>query len=304
MGTGSSLVLVRRGSRRGSAFVLLAALGYVSGVSCAGRSESRGERGNVGGSSTGGVTGGVGGATGGVGAGATGGAMMGKAGSIVIPEGGGAGNVPGNGGKGASGGNGASGGVSGQSGSGGDAPFHCVERSVSSLASPNLVQCEGGFAHRPTAAACPPLEEAQAGAGGEGGIGGEECPRQCAPDETCIWTIPNEFHPFSECARVCETDAQCPSGSICACVPGLFLRPSDDGPGTTVGMCRTSNCTVDADCPPGLLCIAPLSADFCEPVPRTFHCQTPADECAGPEHCESDSCMYRDDRFVCDDEGC
>jgi hypothetical protein len=84
----------------------------------------------------------------------------------------------------------------------------------------------------------------------------------------------------------------------------MFRRPSDEGPGTTIGVCRPATCTVSTDCPAGMLCIAELSDEYCQPLPPAFHCQTPVDECAGPENCASGSCGYRDGRFICDDSGC
>jgi hypothetical protein len=291
MGTGSARWVVRRDARKRSAFVLLVSLGYLSGAACAGRSQSNGPHGSNAGSSTGGV----GGATGGAGGGT--GGVTGVGGRDVGSEVGGSGNVSGSGAMGGAG-------VGGASGRGGSGTPGCAGESV---VSPNLSTCHGHFAHRPTAAACPPpppnLERGAGGEGtsGEGGApwGSAHCDEPCSPGEACIWTTPNEAL-AAECVSVCETDADCVAGAVCACVPGLFRGVSDPGPGTTVGICRRSTCSVDADCAPGLLCISPFTRSDCgEPWPREFHCQTPNDECAGGDQCPLKDCEYEDNRFIC-----
>jgi hypothetical protein len=279
-------------------------LGHLSAAACAGRSESRGPHESSGGSS--GVGGGLAGrSTGGAGSGATGGTKTGIGGDIIY-EGGGRNTTGGVGsGGGGRGGNGAMGGGGGDAGA--DSGFPCVG---GSRLSPDLVGCEHHFAHRPEAATCPPpppfLQTGAAGdgAGGQGGEGGatSACgPEVCARGESCIWTDISENARY-ECARVCRTDAECPSGSICSCVPGLFLEWDEPGPGTTVGLCRRATCASDAECGPGLLCIASFSyADCGSKWPHEFHCQTPRDECASPDDCALEDCEYQSEHFACGD---
>lgn len=302
MGTGLSSVVVRRERRRGSAFVLLTASGYLSAASCAGRSQSLEQHGNNGGSSVGGSS--VGGATGGIATGATGGSMGGIGGDIIY-EGGGRNTTGGVGvAGGAPGGNGATGGFSGDAGEGPVGGFPCIG---GSQASPDLVTCNGGFAHRPSAATCPPpppdveIGAAGQGAAGEGGAPNDCGGKYCAPGEACIESDA-DVGSVTYCALVCETDSDCPSDSICACVPNLF-RNSVTDESITVGLCTRATCTVDADCGSGSLCVAPYSPSDCGlPWPHEFHCQTPEDQCAGPLDCSggSDSCRYDGAHFACE----
>jgi hypothetical protein len=305
MGVDFLWVVVRREGRRASALALMTGISTLTAASCSGRSQSHQRQGGTGGANAG-ATGGVGGATGGTGG--TGGTNMGK--SV-----GGSGNVSGSAGKGAAGGGGragngsggtagkgATGGVSGDAGSG-TSSFPCVNPNP---VSPNLIGCDSGFVHRPAAVACPPpppdleIGAAGDGGGGEGGAPSDCAGRSCGPGEACIWSEANEFHSFYECERVCQTDADCGSGAICVCVADLFVGPDTPEPGGIVGICRQATCSVDADCPADFLCAASYTPHDCSvPLPETFHCQTPMDECSGPAHCDFDGCVYRDDRFVC-----
>jgi hypothetical protein len=179
--------------------------------------------------------------------------------------------------------------------------------------SPDLVSCDAGFVHRPSANACPPIPEwvkdqlEQANSGGEGG--GPSIDQGCYEhicdlSEVCIWTEPDEVR-FEDCARPCESDSDCGTRQICACTSGLFLAALGEGPGTTLGICRPATCRIDSDCGPGMFCISNFRTDDCVSIPHDFHCQSPNDECAGTgdRWCSDNACVHDGERFVCSEDG-
>ena len=262
---------------------------------------------------------GRGGATGS--AGASAGAEDGGTGGVTDPSGG-------LGGSGASDPTGGSAGIDGGTG-GGPASGVC-ENPMSH--SENLEFCEGGFVHRPTAAACSlPTRDSQisdlpASAGSETAqacrrpetnttcVGINECTRDadCGPNAYCLR---DEYEDELEnnvivhyCFAPCETDADCADDELCGCGSAIQNATREPIP---LGECRKATCRVDADCGASTLCISPLYrvANFVwGDVGGTFYCQTPNDECHGPSTCPQpaddlccpeSSCDYWDGRFVC-----
>jgi hypothetical protein len=58
----------------------------------------------------------------------------------------------------------------------------------------------------------------------------------------------------------------------------------------TLGFCSPATCSIDSDCPGGALCAGSLEPPSKDVIsqrlpPASFHCQTAADECSGPEYC-------------------
>jgi hypothetical protein len=303
---------------------LIFALSGVGAVmtACSGRSsqtvadDEAGGSSNAGGMSTGGK-GGAGGTTGGAGgsgamggSGATGGtggsgAMGGTGGSGAMGGAmGGAGGTGGSvivtGGTSGSGGSavGGTAGVGGGNGGEGGGASAC--RPASTGGQPGL--CEGGYVHRPEPATCMLSSRNE----GNGGWSGAEPGRECWSDDDCEdkdngYCVVEEIQQVAYyCIYACSVDADCDEGFVCTC-DNSYVAAFDDSP-LAVGRCVSATCVTDADCDDGMRCIAPVDSP-CGPRRATaFHCQTPNDECAGPDDCGSTAgagCVFLTDRFVC-----
>lgn len=270
-------------------WAILAAVGgaQLGSVSCAGRSLSREPDGSGGA----GALGGAGGSKGGRGGSAAGNGARAGIGGDAIDEGGGRGAAGGRAGSDGAGG-------AGRGGEGAGRAFPCTMPRQGDV---GQIACGTGFVHRPEPSACPsPQSSGEGGAGGEAGGGARACNdgESCAVGERCVHTTGSEPEDPPECRRVCTTDADCGSDELCACTT-IFSSAE----GAVTGTCLPATCRSDDDCGPGLLCIAALATEDCLPKPHEFHCQTPADECAGGGDCIEqeigDDCRYDGSRHVC-----
>ncbi len=289
------------------ALVLLFALGLIA-YGCAGTSEPATENHAAGGK---GGTGARGGAAG-KGAGGAGGSS-------------GSGDAAGNQNAGglAGGGEGARGnGGAGERGlAGDDAGGFAGDVAVRGCASPsawssNLVGCEGGYVHRPTASACELSPHEGAGGDGSGGAAGQSSiQNECETDADCS-EGPNGYcvagldvEGGAHCVYACRTDADCGTNELCACDDTKSSARSQSP--LSLGVCTPATCRTDAECGSGTLCVASLES-VCSQVPKTtpdsFHCQSPHDECNGATDCETTgtegeayrySCFYNETHFVC-----
>jgi hypothetical protein len=275
---------------------------------CAGRSQSTGTAGDAG-DGSGGTS-----ATGGSGGKGTGGSSMGgRSGGGTAGRG--AGGTGGNGGAGgvitpAGGVGGSDGGIGGTAGRagagmGGSAgrqpdPEGCA---AATSYSPTLWSCEGGFVHRPVPGACPvPDDDGQGVAdAGAGPVASCEVDAHCdeRPNGRCVVDNPlPEVATSIYCIYACAGDADCAVGQVCSC-EGTFVS-NGTGKAITIGVCRPGTCGSDGDCAADSLCISPVYSFCGTPRPNQYHCQTPADECRGPEDCDGSSyCEYQEGHFVC-----
>jgi hypothetical protein len=101
------------------------------------------------------------------------------------------------------------------------------------------------------------------------------------------------------CIYACQSDADCQSGEVCSCEIDTYQRAGALDL-LEVGICRPATCETDAACAAGMLCISPVDAACGTPRPSVYHCQTEADECAGPGDCEEfQTCQHNGERFLC-----
>jgi hypothetical protein len=270
-------------------WTLLAALSGVTVgmVGCAGRSESAAETGDAGESN------------------ASGGSSSGSGGTAGSVASGGSGNAPGTGGTANSGGSG---------GSAGGRIIGCAAAAPYGEESNGLVSCENGWVHREEAQACSVPdrygpEESTAGAGGSEGEAAPPLDQPCNDDFDCD-AQPNGFcveestpplQLAAQCSYACTEDSDCGESEICAC--GSPHVRAANGEGIWFGVCRPATCSTDGDCN-GQLCSSPVFA-FCGIArPVAFHCQTPEDECAGPDDCPRfHACQHDGTRLVCREQG-
>jgi hypothetical protein len=169
--------------------------------------------------------------------------------------------------------------------------------------SPTLWTCDGGFVHRPVPGECPVPDDDGIGiadAGAPSGIGctvDAEC--QEKPNGRCIIENPlPEIATAVYCIYACQTDSDCDAGSVCSCESSWVSNATAQP--ITVGICRPGGCGSDGACEPDMLCISPVDAYCGTPRPSVFQCQTPADQCAGPEDClDSEYCSYQTDHWEC-----
>jgi hypothetical protein len=269
------------------------------GTSNAGRMNASAGKGGIGAGGTpspagggGGTTGGAGGSGGKGGAGGAGGAVMMTGGASGI--GGGAGAVMGG-----------TGGASGEGGLGGSSP------ACNPATGGQVGLCDGSFVHRPEPATC--MLSEHVGPGGQGGspgaAGAASTAIACESDDDCTeaengYCYREEIQILSQqCVYACAVDSDCGEGAVCSCdnsyVSAVTLQP------LAIGRCVLASCRTDADCEPGRLCIAPVDSSCGPRRAIAYHCQTPNDECAGPDDCVGTyrQCEYTTDRFSCQDKG-
>jgi hypothetical protein len=283
----------------------------MGGASNAGKMGTTGGKGGNGAGGTPSATGGKGG-SGGTNGGAGGTTAKGGSAGFALEGGtfgtpGGAGNVIG-GTAGFGGDIAGGGGVSGVSGGGGDSGDGFGGSCTTGVGGqPGL--CDGGFVHRPTAATCMLSERLDGtgqagapGAAGTGSVGIEGCDTDfdCTEASNGYCTRePSQGTQFDiRCTYACATDADCAAGSVCTCDNSFISNVTATQ--LAIGRCVSAACTTDADCEPGMLCIAPVDS-YCGPRrATTFHCQSPNDECAGPDDCmTSMECAYAVDHYEC-----
>lgn len=186
--------------------------------------------------------------------------------------------------------------------------------------SSNLVGCEGGYVHRPTASACelsPREGAAGEGSGGATGLPSSD-PAGCDTDADCT-QAPNGYCIYEaavgqgvHCVYACRTDADCANNELCACDSSKTSGQNQTP--LSLGLCTPATCRTDAECGPGVLCVASLEsicAQVRKTTPDSFHCQSPRDECNGAADCEDAgtqgddywyywySCRYNESHFVC-----
>jgi Cys-rich repeat protein len=215
--------------------------------------------------------------------------------------------------------------------------------------SSNIELCGTGFVHRPVASACtPPLRDnacpnLPANAGVENlqacalgrpywqcTMGTVECTRDadCGTGRYClrdtVETIDGDDVVINHrCFEPCRTDADCGPAELCACDYAIQNATLTR---VSLGMCKPAECRTDADCQANgsrSLCEAPLEPlmkvyhSWPPDLPRastfitSFHCQSPDDECFGPESCPvfdpsgidccpMSACNFTGSRFDCD----
>jgi hypothetical protein len=282
------------------------------GASNAGRMGTTGGKGGNGAGGTPTSTGGKGG-SGGTNGGAGGTVAMGGSAGFALDGGsfgtpGGAGNVMG-GTAGFGGDIAGGGGVSGVGGDGGGSGDGGFGGSCNPGVGGQPGLCDGGFVHRPTAATCMLSERldgtGQAGAPGAAGTGSAGI-HECDTDFDCTDASngyctrePSQLTPFDlRCIYACAMDSDCAAGSVCSCDNSYISNVTSTE--LAIGRCVSATCTTDADCDPGMLCIAPVDS-YCGPRrATTFHCQSPNDECAGPDDCTGNmECAYAVDHHEC-----
>jgi hypothetical protein len=269
-----------------------------AGPACAGKSHGGGVAGGAGEESGGSsATGGAGGSGGKGGSGTLGG----SGGQGVGGTGGVGGSVLTTGGAG-----GATGGTGGRAGQGGGGtagrqpdPEGCA---AATAYSPTLWSCEGGFVHRPVPGVCPvPDDDGQSGgAAGAPPTEGCEVDAHCQerPNGRCVSETAEPQGAVAYCVYACEIDSDCDAGHVCSC-DSSFTR-NTTGSTITVGICRPGTCGSDGECAEDSLCIAPVFSFCGTPRPSEYHCQTPADECAGTEDCDgANYCAYDGVRHSC-----
>jgi hypothetical protein len=177
---------------------------------------------------------------------------------------------------------------------------------------PGLEACSGAFVHRTSAMTCPHSPHDATWSESSGGEAGATTVVHCQDDADCLG-IPNGYcvaslftptPPSGVCQSTCETDADCGPDFVCSCDPGNYTAWATKQP-LKFGVCSFAQCVTDADCTPGLLCIS-ASTGSCGPTtPRYFHCQSPTDQCNGPDDCgEPDlngtwSCQQGSGGFLC-----
>jgi hypothetical protein len=256
------------------------------GSSVTGGSGGKGAGGN-GGAGTGGkgAGGGAGGSTGGAGTGGSGGG-----GGVIMPGGGVGGAMGGTGG-------GSGAGTGGSAGRQPD-PEGCA---AATSHSPTLWSCEGGFVHRPVPGECPIPDDDGIGAGGQAPAAGCTIDADCQekPNGRCVVDNPlPEVATAIYCIYACAGDADCDDGQVCSC-ESSFVSNGSNTP-ITIGVCRPGTCGSDGECASDALCIAPVYAFCGTPRPVEYHCQTPEDECTGPDDCaDFDYCAFRDGKYSC-----
>ncbi len=220
-----------------------------------------------GGTGTGGASNG-GSGTGGSGTGGsgTGGATNGGSGTGGATNGGSA--------TGGTGTGGASNGGTGTGGSGNR--FPCLDpQPIKEDLSGGLIACSGGWTHRasdgvcaisvPRATVLPPSQFPEY----------DQCTRDadCTEKPFGYCSGPNTSGgviPSNTCAYGCEKDADCATGTLCAC-------------GSLTGTCITASCRTDGDCEAGFLCASYLADPGCD-FPA-YACQAANDTCVTDSDC-------------------
>ena len=141
-----------------------------------------------------------------------------------------------------------------------------------------LVSCDEGFTHRPTAALCdtstqriapePQLPRA------DGTVTCVDDPGKCSAylNGYCDGAFSGGEAPVATCRSGCVSDFDCGENNVCIC-------GSPESP--TGGVCRYSNCKVDEECGPGYLCAS--YEGVCGA--GGFACQTRDDTCVTSKDC-------------------
>jgi len=146
----------------------------------------------------------------------------------------------------------------------------------------------------------------EAGVGGQCGVGGSECRRDCDCDsgEVCLRGT-GVGGPFSACVRSCELDRDCSGAGVCVDVADGLNRICADGdecnqsgeatcpagyscdldtdsctPEFTLGEQARGPCTCDSDCAAGLHCVLGEDSGHCEVT-----CPTSGPWCEGAHVC-------------------
>jgi hypothetical protein len=177
------------------------------------------------------------------------------------------------------------GGGAGGLGGGGAGGLACVPPETSSdvLTRPSPAKC---VSHVPRPVVGAGGAGGTGGAGGNAGAGGaKEDYTECETDFDCTrrsygfcWKDESAAQPSSRCVYGCTEDADCPSRSLCLCLPG-----------DPVGTCHEAvDCKTDSDCTQGCACLGINHPDPCDGFPEySFACQTPDDACSDDSHCPS-----------------
>ena len=163
-----------------------------------------------------------------------------------------------------------------------------------------MVKCADGSRERVAVGVCALSDKAKA-PDCSGGAGGTAAAKpECAPDVcpegkygrlTGLYYGPGTYH---YCEYFCEADADCPTGSACAC--------GADG----VGLCAEAECSSTAACAAGATCRT-IGSPNCGPSRVHLKCIDGADacvrnqDCAGGKQCQSGS---SGDSFCLGSGGC
>jgi hypothetical protein len=183
-------------------------------------------------------------------------------------------------------------------GGAGAAPFACSNpKPVAGDPSGNLVQCGGGWKHRPHANECPSSAPRADPIPPSSNPELDECTNdsECTAKPYGYCNGPNSTElalPVNGCFYGCRLDSDCPNGALCEC-------------GTPVGTCIAATCRVDEDCGPGLLCGSYVSDPGCD-FPA-YACQLTSDVCAVNTDCpDGESCtiLERGGGRVCSIASC
>lgn len=139
-----------------------------------------------------------------------------------------------------------------------------------------LVQCAGGWVHRPARGECPSTLPRAEGVGAveSGCTSDADCTER--PEGWCYRADPNPSYcgapsgrHVGQCQYGCVRDENCASGTICTCFE-------------LTGQCVPSGCATDADCN-GFLCASRSTYG-------PFTCQTASDECMTDADCPGGRC--------------
>ncbi len=148
-------------------------------------------------------------------------------------------------------------------------------------------RCASGLITRPSPATC------ESSLPRDGTCAQDSAADACSTDADCT-DYPNGMCNSSSgfdglgcyCSYGCTKDADCGTGSICAC-------------GEVIGHCEPAGCVTDADCGDGSLCARYESLDLACGS-QGWECTTPQDECLVHEDCLNGmECVYAVDHRVC-----
>jgi hypothetical protein len=149
--------------------------------------------------------------------------------------------------------------------------------SATDMSQPDLARSKVPVIHRPTAPICPSDRPAA-------GCSVQFPGALCHLDSDCTagtnGRCSGNGHDGCNCTYdTCTSDANCPSGTLCAC-----RNPSRNDQGANV--CLPSNCRVDADCGPGGYC-SPSFDPGCGAYSGVtgWFCHTAADTCTNDSDC-------------------
>jgi hypothetical protein len=154
-----------------------------------------------------------------------------------------------------------------------------------------LVQCDGGWLHRPAAVTCPSFLP-RAGLDIRESVHPTHCTEDldcserayghCEPLVGCGSGADSSSRPYGYCEYGCTQDSDCGEGKLCFC-------------GEPVGRCVHATCSVDAECASGL-CAGTLQQPS---EGYAFACVAAGDECLTWSDCELRRCFVGEAKREC-----